>query len=71
MGGSMRGQASTTSAWRKEACSFLKKKTKRLLLLRRSHDPGHGRDLSVGTGNKSLLLLFFRKEGLPLLDPSP
>jgi peptidoglycan hydrolase-like protein with peptidoglycan-binding domain len=47
-----------------EECSFLKKRTKRLLLLRSSHDLGHGLDLSVGTRSKSLLVLFFRKEHL-------
>jgi hypothetical protein len=50
----------------KASSSFLKKRTKRLLLLRRSHDRGHGRDLAVGTRRESLLLLFFRKEGLCL-----
>jgi hypothetical protein len=50
---------------RRQECSFLKKRTKRLLLLRRFHDRGHGRDLAAGVRSKSLLLLFFRKEELP------
>jgi hypothetical protein len=45
----------------RQGCSFLKKRTKRLLFLRRSQVPGHGLDLSAGAGHKSLLLLFFRK----------
>jgi hypothetical protein len=43
----------------KEACSFLKKRTKKLL------PPGLSRFLGPRPGNKNLLLLFFGKEGLP------
>jgi hypothetical protein len=42
--------------------SFLKKRSKRLLFLRRSHLSGHGLHLSAGTRSKSLLVLFFRRE---------
>jgi hypothetical protein len=43
----------------KEECSFLKKRTKKLLLLQvRLGDKS-------ATANKSFLLLFFKKEGLP------
>jgi hypothetical protein len=45
-----------------ENCSFLKKRTKRLLFLRRRQDPGHSLDLGSGGDLKSLLLLFFRKK---------
>jgi hypothetical protein len=41
------------------------KEAKRLLFLRCSHDRGHGLDLAAGARNKSLLVLFFRKEQLP------
>jgi hypothetical protein len=41
--------------------------TKSLLFLAVSHHPGYGRDLSVGASNKSLLVLFFRKEHLSSL----
>jgi hypothetical protein len=40
--------------------SFLKKRTKRLLLLRRTHDPGHGLDLDAGGGIK--VFCFFSSE---------
>jgi hypothetical protein len=44
----------------KARCSFLKKRTKKLLF------SGHGLDASgPWPENKSLLLLFFRKEDLP------
>jgi len=46
----------------KDECSFLKKRTKRLLLLRKLKDPGYGRPNVKLRRNKSLLLLFFRKE---------
>jgi hypothetical protein len=47
---------------RKEECSFLKKRTKKLLF------PGRGQPLSgPWKGHKSLLLLFFRKEVLAFL----
>jgi phospholipid transport system substrate-binding protein len=42
----------------KERCSFLKKRTKRLLFLRRFQDRGHGRHLAAGAGIKVFLLLF-------------
>jgi hypothetical protein len=47
-----------------KACSFLKKRTKKLLFLRRlcGAYPSIEADAE---GSKSLLLLFFRKEGLP------
>jgi hypothetical protein len=46
-----------------ESPSFSEEKeAKRLLLLRRFHDLGHGRDLSSGARMKSLFLLFLRKE---------
>jgi hypothetical protein len=41
-------------------CSFLKKRTKRLLRLRWRHDPGHGRHLSAGAGIK--VFCFFSSE---------
>jgi hypothetical protein len=47
-----------------KAPSVLKKRSKRLLRLRRSHLSGHVPDLSAGTRGKSLLVLFFRKEHL-------
>jgi hypothetical protein len=43
----------------------LKKRTKKLLWLGRFNVPGHGRQASAAPENKSLLLLFFRKEVLP------
>jgi hypothetical protein len=52
---------------KEESSSFLKKRTKKLLFSRRSHDRSHGLDLSAGARNKSLLLLFFRKEDLSFL----
>jgi hypothetical protein len=48
----------------KQECSFLKKRTKKLLFLRKHTDTGHGPAAGAAAGNKSLLLLFFRKEGL-------
>jgi hypothetical protein len=48
----------------KQECSFLKKRTKKLLFLRKRTDTGHGLALRTAARNKSLLLLFFRKEGL-------
>jgi hypothetical protein len=47
-----------------KACSFLKKRTKRLSILRKRTDPGHGRIVGTSAKSKSLLLLFFRKEDL-------
>jgi hypothetical protein len=47
---------------KKQESSFLKKRSKRLLILAASPLSGHGLDLSVGTRRKSLLVLFFRKE---------
>jgi hypothetical protein len=46
----------------KEECSFLKKRTKRLLFLRQHQHTGHGRPNVKLRKDKSLLLLFFRKE---------
>jgi hypothetical protein len=43
-----------------KGCSFLKKRTKRLLLLRRFHDRGHGRDVAAGAGIK--VFCFFSSE---------
>jgi hypothetical protein len=42
--------------------SFLKKRSKRLLFSRRSHDPGHGPDLSASAEIKVFLLLFLQKK---------
>jgi hypothetical protein len=42
----------------KQVCSFLKKRTKKLLL------PAAALSAPRAPGNKSLLLLFFRKEDL-------
>jgi hypothetical protein len=59
---------------RKEArSSFLKKRSKRLLFLRRSQDPGHGRDLAAAlkikffASRRAGAAFFFRKEELPSL----
>jgi hypothetical protein len=49
-----------------ESGSFMKKRTKRLCLFRLSQDRGHGREGAASARNKSLLLLFFRKEDLTL-----
>jgi arginyl-tRNA synthetase len=49
----------------KEECSFLKKRTKRLLLLRLQHDRGHGRDRYAGSGIK--VFCFFSSEKKALL----
>jgi len=48
----------------REGCSFLKKRTKRLLIPACTTFSGHGRQAGEVRRNKSLLLLFFRKEGL-------
>jgi hypothetical protein len=56
-----------------ESPSFLKKRSKRLLFLRRSHDRGPnaaglGRDRAAGAGIKVFLLLFLqKKKTLPCL----
>jgi hypothetical protein len=50
---------------KKEECSFLKKRTKRLLYLVPADRSGTWPDRWEGRRLKSLLLLFFRKEGLP------
>jgi hypothetical protein len=42
--------------------SFLKKRSKRLLFLRRSHHRGHGLDLSASARIKVFLLLFLQKK---------
>jgi hypothetical protein len=52
---------------KEESPSFLKKRSERLSRFRRLHLSGHGLHLSARTKIKSLLLLFFRKEGLPCL----
>jgi hypothetical protein len=41
------------------------------LILRRSQVPGHGLQADTGAEHKSLLLLFFRKEGLSCLSYIP
>jgi hypothetical protein len=46
----------------KEACSFLKKRTKRLLFLGQLPGSRPWHDISERAGSKSPLLLFFRKE---------
>jgi hypothetical protein len=48
----------------KEEPSFLKKRSKRLLSPRTSHLGSQEPYLAAGAGNKSLLVLFFRKEHL-------
>jgi hypothetical protein len=48
-----------------QACSFLKKRTKKLLLLRHAHDRGHGRDHAAGGGTK--VFCFFSSEKKMLL----
>jgi len=55
----------------KKVCSFLKKRTKRLLFLGCTAFSGHGRQAGEVRRNKSLLLLFFRKEGLLLFLSLP
>jgi hypothetical protein len=45
---------------RSEESSFLKKRNKRLLFFRRSHDRGHGRDIAAGAGIK--VFWFFSSE---------
>jgi hypothetical protein len=47
------------------ACSFLKKRTKKLL------PPGVRRRMEPRQPNKSFLLLFFKKEGLPYGSHAP
>jgi hypothetical protein len=49
----------------KEDCSFLKKRTKRLLILRQRKLAGHGRERGTSAQSKSFLVLFFKKEHLP------
>jgi glycosyltransferase involved in cell wall biosynthesis len=67
--GEARGGGSDADAERhnQESPSVLKKRNKRLLCLRRSHDrgpnsEGMGRDLSAGAGIKVFLLLFLQKK---------
>jgi hypothetical protein len=45
---------------RRQGCSFLKKRTKGLLILRRADDPGHGRQADAGAGTK--VFCFFSSE---------
>jgi hypothetical protein len=47
-----------------EEPSCLKKRSKTLLFLGSLAHAVHGRDLAASAGNKSLLVLFFRKEHL-------
>jgi hypothetical protein len=50
----------------KKGCSFLKKRTKRLLFLRSFHDRGHGRSVAASARIKSLFASFSsEKEDLP------
>jgi hypothetical protein len=51
----------------KQECSFLKKRTKKLLFPRSFPDRENSRHLSADARHKSLLLLFFRKEDLSSL----
>jgi hypothetical protein len=46
-----------------EESSFLKKRSKRLLLLRRSRDPGHGRHRDAGAGIKVFCFFSSEKKG--------
>jgi hypothetical protein len=46
----------------KKSPSFLKKRSKRLLFFRSSHDRVHERDLSAGAEMKVFLLLFLQKK---------
>jgi hypothetical protein len=48
-----------------EGCSFLKKRTKELLLVARCRLPKRAASVLPVT-DKSFLLLFFKKEALPL-----
>jgi hypothetical protein len=54
---------------KEERRSFLKKRTKKLLFLRRPHDRGHGRDLAAGAGTK--VFCFFSSEKKALLPLVP
>jgi outer membrane lipoprotein-sorting protein len=56
------GRPSPQCERKKESSSFLKKRSKRLLFFRRSHDWRHGRDLSAGARIKVFLLLFLQKK---------
>jgi hypothetical protein len=47
----------------KEASSFLKKRSKRLLFFRSSPLGGHGRDLEAGTGIKVFWVFSSEKNG--------
>jgi hypothetical protein len=49
----------------KEDCSFLKKRTKRLLLLRRSPRAGHFPNLDVSAGTKVFWFFSSEKNILP------
>jgi hypothetical protein len=53
----------------REDCSFLKKRTKRLLLLRGAHDPGLGRQRATGGGIK--VFCFFSSEKKDFLTAAP
>jgi hypothetical protein len=56
---------------RKEACSFLKKRPKKLLLPAPAPRSRHQRHRETREGIKRFLLLFFKKEGLsyPPIEP--
>jgi hypothetical protein len=57
---------------REESTSFLKKRSKRLLFCRRSHNRGHSLDLSAGARIKVFLLLFLqKKKAFPFLRQEP
>jgi hypothetical protein len=52
-----------------KACSFLKKRTKRLLILRQRTDPGHGRRGGSG-GKVKVFWFFFSKKNCFLNTPA-
>jgi hypothetical protein len=52
----------------KENCSFLKKRTKRLLFLRGFHDRGHGRDLAAAPGTKVFWFFSSEKKSLRIWE---
>jgi hypothetical protein len=56
-------------AAREGSSSFLKKRTKRLLIFRKRTGPGYGRIAGRCGKSKSLLVLFFRKELLSFCLP--
>jgi hypothetical protein len=60
-------KANEINRLKQERCSFLKKRTKRLLLRRPRKDPGHGR--IGGSGGEIKVFCFFssEKKNLPYL----